>query len=159
MRRSTKPTSCRSPDDTYQATVQRWYADPLLSRKDGTDRTIRTVFTHDHFAPSSIQHHGFYSTLLVEPEGSNWHNAAGEPMCPEEILLDQTDKRCVSDVVAVGAKAIISDADEPDTLPDYREFAMAIADFALLYEPRREHANDGEEEDQGLDKGLDNLLA
>ena len=143
------------PDDTYQTTVQRWYADPLLSRKHGTDRTIRTVFTHDHFAPSSIQHHGFYSALLVEPEGSDWHTAAGEPMCPELILENRTDESCASDIVAVGAKAIIADADDPDTHPDYREFAMAIADFALLYEPRREHADDGEEEDQGLD----NLLA
>ena len=143
------------PKNTYQTTVQRWYADQLLSREDGTDRTIRTVFTHDHFAPSSIQHHGFYSALLVEPAGSDWHTAAGEPMCPELILESQTGETCESDIVAVGAKAIITNADDPETHPDHREFAMAIADFALLYEPRREHADDEEEEDHGLD----NLLA
>ena len=40
-----------------QTTTQRWWADPLLNN-NGTDRTIRTVFTHDHFGPSSHQHHG-----------------------------------------------------------------------------------------------------
>ncbi|MFQ5672513.1 MAG: hypothetical protein ACE5G9_05410 [Nitrospinales bacterium] len=36
----------------YQTTVQRWWADPLVNAS-GADRTIGTVFTHDHFAPSS----------------------------------------------------------------------------------------------------------
>ncbi|HEX6624879.1 MAG TPA: Ig-like domain-containing protein, partial [Pyrinomonadaceae bacterium] len=31
-----------------QTTTQRWWADPLLNN-GGQDRTIRTVFTHDHF--------------------------------------------------------------------------------------------------------------
>lgn len=154
---SDKAKPLAMPDETFQTTVQRWYADPLLSGEGGTDRTIRTVFTHDHFAPSSIQHHGFYSALLIEPKGSNWHNAAGEPMCPEKILEDQTTEPCESDIVAVGAKAIISDADDPKTHADHREFAMAIADFALLYEPRRENAY--HEDAEAKDQGLDNLLA
>ena len=55
-----------------QTTTQRWFADPLLGRAvDGSrgDRTLGTVFTHDHFAPSSIQQHGFYSALL---RGTCW---------------------------------------------------------------------------------------
>ena len=51
----------------YQTTIQRWYAEPLLTWADDgrgrevkADRTLRTVFTHDHFAPSNIQQHGFY---------------------------------------------------------------------------------------------------
>ena len=149
------------PEKTFQTTVQRWYADPLLSREDGTDRTIRTVFTHDHFAPSSIQHHGFYSALLVEPKGSTWHTAAGEPMCPEMIIENQTGESCESEIVAVGAKAIITNADDADTHPDYREFAMAIADFAVLYEPRHENDADGENPpaDEEKGKGLDRLVA
>ena len=42
------------------------------SRHCTKDRTLRTVFTHDHFAPSSIQQHGFYSALLIEPENTKW---------------------------------------------------------------------------------------
>ncbi len=139
----------KKPADTHQTTVQRWYADPLLSGEDGSDRTIRTVFTHDHFAPSSIQHHGFYSALLVEPEGSTWRTADGRVMCPE--LVDGAE---VCDLPAVGARAVITDANDPNTHPDHREFAMAIADFGLLYEPHRS----GEPDDQGLDNlvaGLD----
>ena len=56
-----------------QATVQRWYADPLLNNK-GEDRTIRTVFTHDHFGPSTHQQAGLYAGLVVEPKGSNWYD-------------------------------------------------------------------------------------
>ncbi|MFQ5449945.1 MAG: copper oxidase, partial [Nitrospinaceae bacterium] len=64
--------------EVYQTTTQRWWADPLINvHKGGADRTIRTVFTHDHFAPSTIQQHGFYSALVVEPEGSAWLNPQG----------------------------------------------------------------------------------
>lgn len=87
----------------FQTTIQRWYADRNWHEADvgsgpaggpctqggvvaGTERecrdvTLRTVFTHDHFGPSSIQQHGFYSALLVEPEGSAWFTADGRPMC------------------------------------------------------------------------------
>ena len=59
--------------DGAQTTVQRWYADPLLdNKKPGRDRTIRTVFTHDHFSPTTHQQTGLYAGLLVEPEGSKW---------------------------------------------------------------------------------------
>src|SRR4029079_6406841 len=35
-----------------QTTVQRWYVDNTLNN-NGYDRTLRTVFTHDHFGPST----------------------------------------------------------------------------------------------------------
>ena len=57
--------------ELFQTTVQRWFADPILSeigsREGVVDRTMRTVFTHDHFGPSSIQQHGFYAALIIEP--------------------------------------------------------------------------------------------
>ncbi len=130
------------PVGDYQTTVQRWFADPLLTVRDkgmmdtmhGTilpdrscqiasdkeciDRTLRTVFTHDHFAPSSIQQHGFYSALLVEPAGSKWLQPNGE------MLAD-----------GVGSKAVIVDADDWLIHENHREYALAVADFALLYEP------------------------
>ncbi len=106
----------------YQTTTQRWWADPLLDEAK-RDRTISTVFTHDHFGPSTIQQHGFYSALLIEPKGSSWKNPDGTPL---EDAKGQ----------AVGTQAIIATPDQPDVAPNLigerREFALAVADFALL---------------------------
>lgn len=58
-----------------QRTVQRWYADPILDRgqnRNNKDLTLRTVFTHDHFGPSSHQQHGLYAALVIEPSNSLW---------------------------------------------------------------------------------------
>ncbi|MDH3661090.1 MAG: hypothetical protein OEU92_13880, partial [Alphaproteobacteria bacterium] len=134
-------------EETFQTTVQRWYADPLLSGREREDRTIRTVFTHDHFAPSSIQHHGFYSALLVEPKDSTWYTAGGELMCPEFV----DDVPC-TDRPGVGSEAIIKVDEESDLHKNHREFAMAVADFGLLYAPHQ-----GGDDDEA--KGLDNLVA
>lgn len=101
----------------YQTTVQRWWADPLLN-KSGDDRTIRTVFTHDHFGPSSIQQHGFYAALVIEPAGSKWLKPDGTSLAN-----------------GVGTQAMIVDSLEKTTIhPDHREFMVAIQDFALLYD-------------------------
>jgi hypothetical protein len=56
-----------------QTTVQRWYADDTLNN-NGKDRTLRTVFTHDHFGPSTHQQTGLYAGLVVEPKGSQWRD-------------------------------------------------------------------------------------
>jgi len=134
-----------------QTTTQRWFADPLLfgpgfSGK-GPDRTLGTVFTHDHFGPSSIQQHGFYSALLIEPAGSQWRDEQDRP------LKD-----------GVGTVAMIRGAGKRDKAlhPDAREFALAIADFALLYAPRCEgacpQAGTPASPDRSRDKGLDHLI-
>lgn len=128
---------------TVQTTVQRWFADPLLMQaSDGSrkDRTLGTIFTHDHFGPSSIQQHGFYSALLLEPKGSKWLKPDGK-----KFARDRKNSK------AVGPAAIIKGADETQLQPDAREFALAIADFALLYDPRTD--------DKPLDRGLDKLIA
>ncbi|SDD94621.1 cupredoxin domain-containing protein [Belnapia rosea] len=169
----------------YQTTTQRWYADriwhaPGVSSggtggpctQDGRafgevecrDSTLRTVFTHDHFGPSSIQQHGFYSALLVEPEGSEWFTADGRPMCssPASMAGSRPQGTCVMPVTQLfppdpdasggedllasiralwrpNAQAVIVRAGgNPSTQEyhrDHREFPMAIADFALLYAP------------------------
>ncbi len=100
----------------FQTTTQRWWADPLLTL-DGTDKTIRTVFTHDHFAPSSIQQHGFFNALVIEPAGSVWLNPQGEPLSG-----------------GVGTQAMIVDAYDSIAHPDHREFMVAVSDFALIYD-------------------------
>ncbi len=53
-----------------RTTYQRWYADAILN--NAWDRGLGSVFTHDHFGPSSHQQVGLYATVLVEPEGSQW---------------------------------------------------------------------------------------
>ena len=133
-------------DELLQTTTQRWFADPILTvgRSEGEgadqnawwmghgdghehentkDRTLRTVFTHDHFAPSSIQQHGFYSALLIEPAGSEWLYADGTPIARAGDGLGSHHP-----------------APPPETPPinDHREFALAVADFALLYDPRHD---------------------
>ena len=60
-----------------QTTIQRWWADPITNQ-DGTGRTLRTIFTHDHFGPSTHQQTGLYAGLVIEPAGSTWfHNETG----------------------------------------------------------------------------------
>ncbi|HBL27587.1 MAG TPA: copper oxidase [Acidobacteria bacterium] len=60
-----------------QTTVQRWWADPVQDNA-GNDRTLRTVFTHDHYGPSTHQQAGLYAGLVIEEKGSRWfHNETG----------------------------------------------------------------------------------
>jgi len=56
-----------------QTTVQRWFVDDVLNNA-GQDRTLRTVFTHDHFGPSTHQQVGLYAGLVAEPRGSKWRD-------------------------------------------------------------------------------------
>jgi len=57
-----------------QTTVQRWFVDNVLNNA-GQDRTLRTVFTHDHFGPSTHQQVGLYAGLVIEPIGSQWRDS------------------------------------------------------------------------------------
>ena len=101
-----------------QTTVQRWWADPLVNNA-GQDRTIRTVFTHDHFSPSSHQHHGLYGALVVEPRNSTWTKLDGT------TLGDRYDGGPTS-----FAANIIP---PPEEQKPFREFNLAFADFAIVY--------------------------
>jgi hypothetical protein len=100
-----------------QATVQRWFADPLLNNQ-GEDRTITTVFTHDHYGPSTHQQAGLYAGLLVEPQGSTWLDASGTQMGSR------------SDGGPTSWEAIIKTANPKDS---YREFALEFQDMQLAY--------------------------
>ncbi len=79
-------------------TIQRWAIDPLLNWQ-GYDRTLRTVFTHDHFGPSTHQQVGLYAGVLVEPQGSQWYLPDGVPMNtrvrrrPHELAGDDRHRR------------------------------------------------------------------
>ncbi|HWM91601.1 MAG TPA: copper oxidase [Thermoanaerobaculia bacterium] len=119
---------CDKHDDWLgaQTTVQRWWADPITTLHDG-DRTIRTVFTHDHFGPSTHQQVGLYGGLVVEPEGSSWfHNETGAPLSIDNFPgLDH-------DGGPTSWQALIEGKNDKET---YREFMVAFADFQLAYEP------------------------
>ena len=70
------PAQCTTDWMGAQTTVQRWYLDPVVNSQN-VDRTLRTVFTHDHFGPSTHQQAGLYAGLVVEPKDSRWQNADG----------------------------------------------------------------------------------
>jgi manganese oxidase len=111
-----------------QTTVERWWADPVMDNK-GVDRTLRTVFTHDHFGPSTHQQIGLYAGLLVEPKGSKWSIPADpdpgtgqvRTAVPMGTRPDGGPTSWAADIVP-GSKA---DA--------YREFALEFQGIALEY--------------------------
>jgi hypothetical protein len=100
-----------------QTTIQRWFIDPLVDNQN-EDRTLRTVFTHDHFGPSTHQQAGLYAGLLVEPKDSKWTTNDGVPMGTR------------SDGGPTSWQARIITADPKDS---YREFMMEFQDLQLAY--------------------------
>ncbi|HEX3186057.1 MAG TPA: hypothetical protein VHQ94_14760 [Pyrinomonadaceae bacterium] len=103
-----------------QTTVQRWYADDVLNNNK-VDRTLRTVFTHDHFGPSTHQQAGLYAGLVIEPLGSVWKD-------PETGVVMGT--RAVDGGPTSWQAAIV----EKDASLSHREFLFEFADYQLAYE-------------------------
>ena len=106
-----------------QTTIQRWDTDPVVNN-EGEDRTLRTVFTHDHFGPSTHQQAGLYGGLLVEPQGSKWYDPVSGG------LLYDTKKRHDGGPTSWQANIVTADPAE-----SYREFAIEFGDFQLAYGP------------------------
>jgi hypothetical protein len=108
-----------------QTTVQRWYADNVLNNL-GVDRTLRTVFTHDHFGPSTHQQAGLYAGLVVEPQKSKWRHPetglifGGDGVPPPRFDGGPTSWR--ADILTFNVA---------DT---YREFLLEFADFQMAYD-------------------------
>jgi hypothetical protein len=103
-----------------QTTVQRWFADPTLNLA-GKDRTLGTVFTHDHFGPSTHQQNGLYAGLVTEPQGSVWkHNETGATLGGR------------FDGGPTTWQAVIQTQNTADS---YREFLLEFADYTLAYKP------------------------
>jgi hypothetical protein len=110
-----------------KTTVQRWYADNVLNNL-GVDRTLRTVFTHDHFGPSTHQQTGLYAGLVVEPQGSKWRH-------PETgVLFGGAGVPPRFDGGPTSWRADILTANVAET---YREFLLEFADFQLAYDGLR----------------------
>ncbi|MFI3221078.1 MAG: hypothetical protein QX189_18475 [Methylococcales bacterium] len=123
-----------------QTTVQRWYADDVTNNL-GEDRTLRTVFTHDHYGPSTHQHPGLYAGVVIEPAGSVWkHNETGATLGARADGGPTTWQA----IIEPGNKA-----------KPYREFLLEMGDFSLAYRPDGTAVNPpGREED-----GLHNLVS
>ncbi len=108
-----------------QTTVQRWWADPIpvetAESERARTRTLRTVFTHDHFGPSTHQQAGLYAGLIVEPDNTNWyHNEDGTLMGTRP------------DGGPTSWQAVIRGSRPED---NFREFGLEFQDFTLAYRP------------------------
>jgi len=101
-----------------QTTIQRWYVDPLVD-DNGKDRTMRTVFTHDHFGPSTHQQAGLYAGLLIEPKDSTWTSNDG---------ATTFGSRSDGGPTSWEARILTS-----DSALSYREFALEFQDLQLAY--------------------------
>ncbi len=109
-----------------QTTIQRWWADPITNQ-DGTGRTLRTVFTHDHFGPSTHQQTGLYAGLVIEPAGTNWfHNETGTQ------LGTNTGPALGNDGGPTSWQAVVQGTLAKN---NYREFMIEFADFQPAYMP------------------------
>jgi hypothetical protein len=114
------------PNDSWlgaMTTVQRWLADGVLDEA-GNDRTLRTVFTHDHFGPSTHQQHGLYSAVAIEPQGATFfHPETGQPFDYSRQDGGPTGWAANVHVPASGGQPDLS----------FREFVLQLADFAGAY--------------------------
>jgi hypothetical protein len=109
-----------------QVTVQRWYADPQQAANLATgatfDKTMETVFTHDHFGASNHQQVGLYAGLIVEPAGTRWFDDLGSGG-----LKELTGRR---DGGPTSWKALVVGTRPEDS---FREFALEYQDFHIAY--------------------------
>ncbi|HWS88130.1 MAG TPA: hypothetical protein VN282_14265, partial [Pyrinomonadaceae bacterium] len=108
-----------------QTTIQRWYADDTLNN-NGVDRTLRTVFTHDHFGPSTHQQTGLYGGLVIEPKGSQWRDS--------ETGVIFGGAGIAGRAVDGGPTTWRADILTADRSKSYREFLLEFADYQLAYE-------------------------
>jgi hypothetical protein len=102
-----------------QEFVERWFTDDVMNAS-GQDRTLRSIFTHDHFGPSTHQQTGLYAGLMTEPKGTDWRDPESGAMMGSRHDGGPTSWR--ADILH-------------RTVPDssYREFNLLFSDFAPAY--------------------------
>ena len=93
---------------------------------------LNTVFFHDHLFANMHQQHGLFGALIVEPAGS--------------VFLNPKNGRPLNS----GANAVIKRADGSS----YREFAMFVHDFALLFDKNNKPLNPPEHPGSDDDPGV-----
>jgi hypothetical protein len=117
-----------------QATVQRWWLDPLMEQPapvTDKDRTYMTVFTHDHFGPSTHQMVGLYGGLLIEPADTRWTSLDGKT-----VFGERADGGPTSYAANILFKSPLRQAD------NYREFALEWGDTQHAYTQASRHRPD-----------------
>ena len=116
-----------------QTTIQRWYVDPL--RNDNrVDRTMRSVFTHDHFGPSTHQQAGLYAGLLTEPKDSVWRDPTTGKVMGGAGVKGRDDGGPTSWFTDVITPCVGDDISKcTDAKDSYREFALEFQDLRLAY--------------------------
>jgi manganese oxidase len=110
-----------------QTTVQRWFVDKTLNL-NSNDRTLRTVFTHDHFGPSTHQQVGLYGGLVVEPDGSKWRDPETGAFFGGAGVTPRYDG---------GPTSWRADIITANDAYSYREFLLEFSDFQLAYKKGR----------------------
>jgi hypothetical protein len=80
---------------------------------------MRTVFTHDHFGPSTHQQVGLYAGLVVEPKGSKW--------------FDSTTGNALGGRFDGGPTTYQANINLADPAKSYREFLLEFQDRQLAY--------------------------
>lgn len=76
------------------------------------DVELRNAFFHDHLFANTHQQHGVFGSIVVEPRGSQY--------------LDS----CTGKEIRAGTQATIVNP----LIPDFRELALFVHDFALLFD-------------------------
>ena len=125
-----------------QSTVQRWYSDETEDRR-GRDRTLRTVFTHDHFAPSTQQQAGYYAGLVIEPKGSTWKDNAtgvalntrqdGGPTSWQAVIDLTSSTDCGTSCGKPAEDWGHNSTMDWNKTRSFREFMLEFADMQLAY--------------------------
>jgi hypothetical protein len=116
-----------------QATVQRWYVDSRFSTQNNDDRTYLTIFTHDHFGPSTHQESGLYGGLLVEPRCSLWTSPDGKQTYGSRG--DGGPTSYAANIIPAATPTGTSTGQGCQPIESYREFAFAWGDLQLVYQP------------------------
>ena len=112
-----------------QTTIQRWFVDDTLNNLN-QDRTLQTVFTHDHFGPSSHQQVGLYAGLVIEKQNAQWKNNENGTLLGNSPGQTPCGTSLNCDGGPTSWKAIIA---LPIAADSYREYLLEFADFHLAY--------------------------
>lgn len=103
-----------------------------LIERFNANEELNTVFFHDHLFANMHQQHGLFGALIVEPAGS--------------VFLNPKNGRPLKS----GTNAVIKRADGSS----FREFAMFVHDFALLFDkdnrPLNPPEHPGSDDDPGV---------
>jgi hypothetical protein len=102
--------------DCARTTIQRWYIDPGWTGN---------VFSHDHYGPSTHQQAGLYATLLIEPQGSTWHDSESGEQFGGGEMASMTQATWRADIHTL------------NSADSYREFYLEFADFQIAYDNGR----------------------